>query len=208
MAPTIVVSVLMSVLGVYVYLRHRDVFGGAAALMLAAGALLLALRGAERERALRDDLATSRQRIAELETAPAKRGFDAETRARLVRELGEFAGPSAFVLANASDLETTQYAREMANVLKEAGWRVPPSFGMSYQPVLLPGHEGVPKGVILGVSDDVPEQFATRLNQILLDNGVDVVRGPHWPGTEHPISILVGPQSSSPTMSRPRDPNE
>jgi hypothetical protein len=165
---------------------------GASALLAAAvlGSWFLSARDVSR---LEDELQASQEKIAELEAAPAQRGFTAEDRAQLVAALADFVGPTAFVLANASDVETTSYAREIVSVLNDAGWEVPPSFGMMYRPVLQPGQEVVPPGVILGISSDVPSAFATSIFNAFHDSGVDITRGPHWPGTEHPISILVGP---------------
>ncbi len=111
----------------------------------------------------------------------------------MVGALSDFVGPTAFVLANSSDLETAEYAREIVSILNDAGWEVPPSFGMMYRPVLQPGQETVPAGVILGISSDVPDTFGNSIFNAFRDGGVDVSRGPHWPGTEHPISILIGP---------------
>jgi len=64
--------------------------------------------------------------------------------------LSDFVGLTAFVLALSSDLETIEYAREIVSILNEAGWEVPPSFGMMYRRLLQPGREAVPPGVILG----------------------------------------------------------
>lgn len=154
------------------------------------GVWFLSARDVDR---LEDELQASREQIAELESAPAQRGFTAEDRAHLVDALGDFVGPTAFVLANASDVETTTYAREIVSILNDAGWEVPASFGMMYRPVLQPGQEAVPPGVILGISSEVPPPFASSIFNAFRDSGVDITRGPHWPGTEHPISILVGP---------------
>ena len=147
--------------------------------------------GARREE-LRGELQEAHERIAVLEATPAQRGFSDETRAAIVEGLSTFVGPTAFVLANASDLETTEYAREIASILKDAGWDVPSSFGMTYAPLMLPGYEDSPTGVIFGIASEVPDAFAASVFNVFREGGVDIVRGPHWPGTDHPISILVG----------------
>ena len=162
-------------------------------MVLAAAVFGVWFLGARENDRLQDELRASQEKIAELEAAPAQRGFTAEARAQLVGALADFVGPTAFVLANSSGLETTEYAREIVSILNDAGWEVPPSFGMMYRPVLQPGQEAVPPGVIFGVSSEVPDTFGNSIFNAFRDAGVDVIRGPHWPGTEHPISILVGP---------------
>ena len=190
---TLVVCAGILLLGLYVFARHDDRAAAGASIVLAAAVLgvwFLSARDADR---LEEELRASQEKIVELEAAPAQRGFTAEARAQLVVALSDFVGPTAFVLANSPDLETTEYAREIVSILNDAGWEVPPSFGMMYRPVLPPGQEAVPPGVILGISSEVPNPFASSIFNAFRDAGVDVTRGPHWPGTEHPISILVGP---------------
>lgn len=124
-----------------------------------------------------------------------QRGFDPDARTRLVEQLGKIHGPSVFVLANApDDEETSQFAREIGAVLKEAGWAVPASFSITSTPVVLPGEHTVATGVILGTTNEVPRSISEAVFTALRDSGMDVRIGPHWPGTEHPISILVGPK--------------
>lgn len=180
-------------LGVYVFARHEDRAVAVAACLLAAGVLAVWFWGSRTSQRLERELEASQKRIAELEAAPAQRGFTPAARAQLVDALGGFVGPTAFVLANSSDLETAEYAREIVSILNDAGWEVPPSFGMMYRPVLQPGQEDVPPGVVVGISSEVPATFASSIFNAFRDAGVDATRGPHWPGTEHPISILVGP---------------
>ena len=190
---TLVVGAGILLLGLYVFARHDDRAAAGASVVLAAAVLgvwFLSARDADR---LEEELRASQEKIAELEAAPAQRGFTAEARAQLVGALSDFVGPTAFVLANSSELETAEYAREIVSILNDAGWEVPPSFGMMYRPVLQPGQEAVPPGVILGISSEVPNPFGSSIFNAFRDAGVDVTRGPHWPGTEHPISILVGP---------------
>jgi len=191
--PTLVIASGILLLGLYVFTRHDDRLAAGAAVVLAAAVVTVWLLSARDTDRLEDELRASQEKIAELEAAPAQRGFTAEARAQLVDALGDFVGPTAFVLANASDVETTKYAREIVSILNDAGWEVPPSFGMMYRPVLQPGQERVPPGVILGISSEVPNPFASSIFNAFRDSGVDVTRGPHWPGTERPISILVGP---------------
>lgn len=177
----------------YVLVRHEDRAAAGAAVVLATVTFATSFMAARERDRLEQELFASRTTIAELEAAPAQRGFTADARSRLVEALSEFVGPTAFVLANSSDLETSEYAREIGSVLNDAGWEVPPAFGMMYRPVLQPGQENVPPGVILGVSGEVPDAFGASIFNAFRDAGVDISRGPHWPGTEHPISILVGP---------------
>ncbi|GMR23985.1 MAG: hypothetical protein BMS9Abin37_2468 [Acidobacteriota bacterium] len=189
----LVVSAGIVLLGLYVFARHDDRIAVGASVVLAAAVLSVWFLSARDRDRLEEELRASQEKITELEAAPAQRGFTAEARALLVDALGDFVGPTAFVLANSSDVETTKYAREIVSVLNDAGWEVPPSFGMMYRPVLQPGQEVVPPGVILGISSEVPDPFANSIFNAFRDAGVDVTRGPHWPGTERPISILVGP---------------
>lgn len=189
----LVVAVGTAAIGVYVVARHEDRVVAAVTIVLAAAVMILWLVGARERDQLAEQLRIAEETIAELEAAPAQRGFTADARVRLVEALSEFVGPTAFVLANSTDLETAEYSREIVSVLNDAGWEVPPSFGMMYRPVLQPGQEAVPPGVIIGISDDVPAGFAASIFNAFRDAGVDARRGPHWPGTEHPISILVGP---------------
>lgn len=188
-----IVAAGVATVGVYVFARHDDRIVGVVALVLAASVMAVWLTAARETARVEAELRASKETIAELEAAPAQRGFTAKARAGLVQALSQFVGPTAFVLANASDLETAKYAREIVSILNDAGWEVPPSFGMMYRPVLQPGQENVPPGVVVGISDDVPDTFAASIYNAFRDAGVDVTRGPHWPGTEHPISILVGP---------------
>lgn len=150
----------------------------------------------ERSR-LEQELDSARGEIASLEDTSRERSFDPVARELMVRRLRDFAGPTAFVVANSSDPETVEYARKIVAALKDAGWRVPPSFGMIYQPIVLPGDEGARPGVVLGVLPEVPRDFAASILRVFREGGIDVVEGPHWPGTEHPISILVGPKHGS-----------
>ena len=193
MVLTLVIAAGILLLGLYVFARHDDRIAVGASVILALAVLAVWFLSARDANRLEDELRASQEKIAELEAAPAQRGFTAEARAQLVETLGDFVGPTAFVLANASDVETTKYAREIVSILNDAGWEVPPSFGMMYRPVLQPGQEDVPTGVILGISSEVPNPFANSIFNAFRDSGVDITRGPHWPGTEHPISILVGP---------------
>jgi len=180
-------------LAAWVLLHHKDLPAALVAVVIAIAALGIWSSGDARREELRGELQEARERIAALEATPAQRGFSDETRAAIVEGLSTFVGPTAFVLANASDLETTEYAREIASILKDAGWDVPSSFGMTYAPLMLPGYEDSPTGVIFGVASEVPDAFAASVFNVFREGGVDIVRGPHWPGTDHPISILVGP---------------
>ncbi len=180
-------------LAAWVFLRHKDLPAAGVAVVIAIAALGIWSSGAARREELLGEIQKARERIAVLEATPTQRGFSDETRAAMVEALSNFVGPTAFVLANSSDLDTTEYARKIASILKDAGWDVPPSFGMTYAPLLLPGYEDTPSGVIFGVSSDVPDTFASSVFNVFREGGVDITRGPHWPGTDHPISILVGP---------------
>ena len=186
-------SVGILALGIYVLVRHGDVPVAVGACVLAAATFGMWLVGSRQTDRLQEQLRESEERIGELETVPAQRGFSETVRAQLVADLSGFVGPTAFVLSNSSDLETTEYSREIVSILNDAGWEVPASFGMMYRPVLMPGEEAVPPGVVVGISSDVPDSFGNSIFNAFRDAGVDVHRGPHWPGTEHPISILVGP---------------
>jgi hypothetical protein len=173
---------------------YRLVWAGllTAVIVLAAG-LLVYRHQEQQEReieALRKEI-----EAATLETA--RRSITPEQRKLLVEKLREIHGPSVFVIGNAADEETAQYAREIGSVLKEAGWEVPPSFGMIFAPVILPGQNDVSKEVVLGVSREVPEHIANSFLAALQEGGIPVSMGPHWPGTEHPISILVGPRAEA-----------
>lgn len=193
MALSLAIAAGIVVLGIYVLLRHEDRAAAAAAVPLAVavfGSWFLGTR--ERDR-LEEELLAGQETIAELAAAPAQRGFAPGPRADLVEALSNFVGPTAFVLANSSDQETSEYAREIGSILNEAGWEVPPSFGMMYRPVLLPGQVAVPPGVVLGMSSEVADKFGMSIYKAFNEAGVDIKLGPHWPGTEHPISILVGP---------------
>ena len=94
--------------------------------MLAAAVVGCVASERSRRRPTRGGASGEPEKIAELEAAPAQRGFTDEARAQLVGALGDFVGPTAFVLANSSDLETTEYAREIVSILQDAGWEVPP----------------------------------------------------------------------------------
>ena len=181
------------VLGLYIFIRHQDGAAAGATVVLAVAVLGVWLLGARQRDRLAEELRAAEQMVAELEKPPPQRGFELGPRAELVEALSNFVGPTAFVLANSADAETSEYAREMGSILNEAGWEVPPSFGMMYRPVLLPGQEAVPPGVILGVSDEVADTFEMAIYNAFNEAGVDIRLGPHWPGTEHPISILIGP---------------
>ena len=183
-------------LAAWLFFHHEDRAGAAAAVVVSLLGLALWSTGDAGRESLETDLETARERIEVLETKPATRGFSAEVRAGMVRDLGKFVGPTAYVLSNAPDHETTEYARALASILKDAGWNVPASFGMTYAPMVLPGQDGPASGVIFGVSPEVPESFADSVFMVFHDAGVDIRRGPHWPGTEHPISILVGPKGA------------
>ena len=193
MVYALVVVAGVFLLGLYVFVRHHDRAAAGASVVLAAAVFAVWFLGAQESDRLEEELRAGQEKIAELEAAPAQRGFTSVARAQLVEALGNFVGPTAFVLANSSDLETTEYAREIVSILNDAGWEVPPSFGMMYRHVLQPGQANVPAGVILGISSEVPNTFANSIFNAFRDSGVEVTRGPHWPGTEHPISILVGP---------------
>ncbi len=138
------------------------------------------------------EVETVRKELEALQTAPAERSFSAEAHDTMIRRLEGVHGPSVFVLANASDAETTQFSRKIVAVFKEAGWEVPESFGMIFMPVMLPGHENLPSGIVLGASPEVPQRIVDAVYDAFKDAGIQVSMGPHWPGTEHPISILVG----------------
>lgn len=180
-------------LAAWAFFRHHDVLGAVVAVAVAAATFGVWSSGDARRKELEGEIQKMRERIAVLEAVPAKRGFSDDARAAMVDALSSFVGPTAFVLANGSDLETMEYAREIAAILKDAGWNVPPSFGMTYAPLVLPGYEGVAPGLLFGVSSEVPDRFASSVFDVFRDAGVDISPGPHWPGTEHPISILVGP---------------
>jgi hypothetical protein len=153
------------------------------------------LLGTEQQESVEGELETVREELALAQADPDRRTFEEAEREILVERLSELRGPSAFVLANASDPDTALYAREIVAILKEAGWEVPPSFGMIFSPVVLPGQEGVANGIVLGVSPTAPEDVGGLLLSAFQKAGADITLGPHWPGTEHPISILVGPKA-------------
>jgi hypothetical protein len=134
------------------------------------------------------------EEIAVATAEPERRSFSPEARQMMVERLRNVHGPSVFVLANASDEETTLYAREIVAVLKDSGWDVPASFGMIFTPVILPGQDRIPSDLILGVTPEVPEHITQGLLATFRDAGITIRMGPHWPGTEHSISILVGPK--------------
>jgi hypothetical protein len=134
------------------------------------------------------------EEIAVATAEPERRTFSPEARQMMIERLQNVHGPSVFVLANASDEETTLYSREIVAVLKESGWDVPASFGMIFTPVILPGQDRIPSDLILGVTPEVPEHIIQTLLATFRDAGITIRLGPHWPGTEHPISILVGPK--------------
>jgi hypothetical protein len=187
--------VLLVALALYLNAKGQ----GKAALVSFLAALLVGVAwyGSRSERtALKEQLDSARGEIASLEDTSGQRTFDPVARELMVRRLRDFVGPTAFVVTNSSDPETVEYARQIVAVLKDAGWRVPPSFGMLYQPIVLPGDESTRPGVVLGVLPDVPRDFSTSILRVFREGGIDVVEGPHWPGTEHPISILVGPKPS------------
>ena len=192
---TLAAIVVIAALALYGFLKHEDVhflwMAGLACVLTGLSWHLASQKTLELDNELRE----ARDEIAALEVVPETRGFTAEARAELVSELSKFVGPTAYVLSNASDAETAEYAREIAAILKEAGWNVPPSFGMSYNPVVLPGQDGLQPGLVIGTAG-VPDEFVNAVIAVFRDYGVDISRGPHWPGTEHPISILVGPRRS------------
>ncbi len=134
------------------------------------------------------------EEIAVATAEPERRTFSPEARQMMVERLKNMHGPSVFVLANASDEETTLYAREIVAVLKDSGWDVPASFGMIFTPVILPGQDRIPGHLILGVTSEVPDHITQGLLTAFQDAGIRITTGPHWPGTEHSISILVGPK--------------
>jgi hypothetical protein len=135
--------------------------------------------------------------IEESHSKTAVRGFSPDERRILLERLRDIHGPSVFILANSTDEETIQYAREIGSILKEAGWDVPPSFGMIFAPVIFPGQEAAARGVVLGVSPEVPQHIADGVLESLRAAGVHVSMGPHWPGTDLAISLLVGPKAPS-----------
>jgi hypothetical protein len=189
--------ILLLGLALFVFLKHEDGRASLAAVLVSLLVVLSWALGSSRQRELAGELDGARDRIAALEDRPKEREFEPKARELMVRRLRDFVGPTAFVVANASDPETVEYARQIVAILKEAGWEVPPSFGMTYQPIVLPGHAGAMPGVVLGVSASVPGDFAAAILNVLREGGIDIVAGPHWPGTEHPISILVGPKRES-----------
>lgn len=134
------------------------------------------------------------EEIAVATAEPERRTFSAEARQMMVERLAKIHGPSVFVLANASDEETTLYARKIVAILKDSGWDVPASFGMIFTPVILPGQDRIPSDLILGFTPEVPDHITQALLTTFRDAGVRIRMGPHWPGTEHSISILVGPK--------------
>lgn len=156
---------------------------------LVAGVWLVVSRQ-EARRAI--EVETVKKELEALQTAPAERGFSTEAHDRMIQRLKGINGPSVFVLANASDAETTQFSRKLVAVFKEAGWTVPESFGMIFTPVILPGNEDIPSGIVLGASREVPQRVIDSVYETFKDAGIQIEMGPHWPGTEHPISILVG----------------
>jgi hypothetical protein len=139
------------------------------------------------------EVETVKKELEALQTAPVERNFSTETHDLMIERLKGVHGPSVFVLANSSDAETTQFSREIVAVFKESGWEVPESFGMIFTPVMLPGEQDVPSGVVLGATPEVPQRILDAVYAAFQDAGIEISRGPHWPGTEHPISILVGP---------------
>jgi hypothetical protein len=148
----------------------------------------------QRETKQEREIEALKKTIDEAKPTKALRGFTADERRALIARLRNLHGPSVFVVANTADEETIQYAREIGSILKEAGWAVPPSLGMIFAPVILPGQNAISRDVVLGVSPEVPQHIANALLESLREGGVRVSMGPHWPGTEHPISILVGPR--------------
>ena len=161
------------------------------AVLVAAAGILIYQREEKRDR----EIEALKKEIEAARLTPTRRGFTPEKRELLIERLKGIHGPSVFVLANGADEETARYAREIGSILKEAGWEVPPSFGMIFAPVIFPGQDGVAEEVVLGVSPEVPHRIANAFLAALRDGGVPVSMGPHWPGTEHPISILVGPRA-------------
>jgi hypothetical protein len=151
-----------------------------------------ARRDAERSRqveALQNEIEASKE--------PAQRGFNRQNREFIIKRLSAINGPSIFVVANGADDETGQYARDITALFKEAGWSVPPSFGMMFAPIVLPGEAAVATDVILGVTPEVPDHITQAVFDALREGQVDIRLGPHWPGTEHPMSILIGPRAKS-----------
>ena len=131
--------------------------------------------------------------IENLSAEPDGREIGPEDRKLLVGVLQSFVGRTASVVVNASDPETSAYAREIVGVLKDAGWQVPPSYGTMFTPIILPGHDSVSPGVVLGFSPEVPAGQSSEILQAFREGGVDAGIGPHFPGSDHPITILVGP---------------
>jgi hypothetical protein len=163
------------------------------AVVVSLAGLLIYQRNEKQDR----EIAALKKEIEEANVEPARRSFTPEQRNLLIEKLREIHGPSVFVLVNSADEETARYAREIGSILKEAGWEVPASFGMIYTPVILPGQDDIVKDVVVGVSPEVPRRVANAFLTALREGGVRVSMGPHWPGTEHPISIFVGPAAGS-----------
>jgi hypothetical protein len=140
-----------------------------------------------------EEVETVKKELEALQTVPAERSLSADAHDAMIRHLKGVPGPSVFILANSSDAETTQFARQIGAIFKEAGWEVPQSFGMIFTPVMLPGQDKLPSGIVLGASPEVPRRIVSEIHSAFQDAGFEVSLGPHWPGTEHPVSILIGP---------------
>ncbi len=150
----------------------------------------------KRDTFVKGELETVKEELATAQTVPGGREFTDVVREKLIEKLRRFADQSAFVLANASDPETTAYARQIVSVLKDAGWNVPSSFGVIFSPVILPGKAEAPRGTVLGVSPVVAGNIGNEVLAVFQEADPQFTMGPHWPGTELPFSILVGPKPS------------
>lgn len=189
----VIVPLLLAIYGFAKKDNRLVTLGLLIAVIVATSWFLGARRDAERSR----QVEALQNEIEATKAAPAQRGFEPEKRELIIERLRAIHGPSIFVVANGADDETGQYARDITSLFKEAGWNVPPSFGMMFAPIVLPGEALVATDVILGVTPVVPEHITQAVLEALQDGGVDVRLGPHWPGTEHPMSILVGPRAQS-----------
>ena len=176
--------------------KGKDKHAARMSLLTAAlvGGVWLIVAHQEAKRAV--EVETVKKELEALQAVPAERSFSTEAHDTMIQRLKAINGPSVFVLANASDAETTQFARKLVAVFKEAGWTVPESFGMIFTPVMLPGREEIPSGIVLGATREVPQRILDSVYEAFKESGIKVSIGPHWPGTEHPISILVGPTKS------------
>jgi hypothetical protein len=189
-------AVLLPLLIALFGLIRRDIrlvwIGILTAVLVSVAWFLVSQREAQRDR----EIEALKKEIEATKSATNPRSVTPEQRQFLIDRLREMHGPSVHVLANGTDEETAQYARQIVSILKEAGWAVPASFGIIFTPVILPGQDHVAEDVVLGVANEVPEHITQAFLSALREGGIRITMGPHWPGTEHPISILVGPQAS------------